>query len=215
MLQVLANQNSLVHNFLKELRSVVIQKDSMRFRRNLERIGEIMAYEISKTLEFNEEEVNTPLGKTISKVAEKVVLANVLRAGLPLHQGLLNYFDAADSAFVSAYRKYTSQNKLEVAVEYIAAPSIQDKVMILSDPMLATGTSILLAREALLKNGVPKHIHIVSVVASQYAIDHIQEALKGYSFILWVGAIDSDLDENSYIVPGLGDAGDLAFGVKL
>ena len=215
MLKVLANQNSLFHQFLKEMRDVETQKDAMRFRRNIERVGELMAYEISKTLDYREEETKTPLGTSISKVPEKVVLANVLRAGLPLHQGLLNYFDDAENAFVSAYRKQTKGNDFEVEVEYMAAPIVQGKTVILADPMLATGTSMILARQAILKHGNPKHLHLVSVIASQYAVDKLQEELQGTSYTLWLGAVDADLNNQSYIVPGLGDAGDLAFGNKL
>lgn len=215
MLKVLANQNSLFHQFLKEMRDVDIQKDAMRFRRNIERIGELMAYEISKTLYYREEEIKTPLGKAISKVPERVVLANVLRAGLPLHQGLLNYFDNAENAFISAYRKHTEGDDFQVEIEYMAAPTLQNKIVVLADPMLATGSSMLLARQAILKNGSPKHLHLVSVIASQFAVDKLQEELKGTSYTLWLGVVDPDLNNKSYIVPGLGDAGDLAFGHKL
>ena len=198
-----------------ELRSVNIQHDSMRFRRNLERIGEVFAYEISKTLTYSNVTIQSPLGSLDSVAPEKIVLANILRAALPLHQGLLNYFDSAESMFISASRLHEKTDDSDVAIEYIAGPSIDKKTVILADPMLATGQSMLLAREALFKNGLPKHLHLVSVISSQYAVDELLERLSGTNFTLWIGAIDPILDENAYIVPGLGDAGDLAYGLKI
>lgn len=216
MLKILAEEKSIFHQFLAELRDVGLQKDSMRFRRNVERIGELFAYEISKELAYSEKVVQTPLGAITQSFPEKPVLANVLRAGLPLHQGLLNYFDGADNAFISAYREHPEgEDSFDVKVEYLASPDITNKTVVLADPMLATGTSMLLAHQALLTKGEPKHIHFVSVIASQQAVNNLMENLKNSSFTLWVGAIDQELNEQSYIVPGLGDAGDLSFGDKL
>lgn len=216
MLKILAEEKSIFHQFLAELRDVGLQKDSMRFRRNVERIGELFAYKISKELAYSEKVVQTPLGAITQSFPEKPVLANVLRAGLPLHQGLLNYFDGAENAFISAYREHPEgEDSFEVKVEYLASPDITNKTVVLADPMLATGTSMLLAHQALLTKGEPKHIHFVSVIASQQAVNNLMENLKNSSFTLWVGAIDQELNEQSYIVPGLGDAGDLSFGDKL
>lgn len=211
----LSENNSILNHYLKEIRSVKIQHDSMRFRRNMERIGEIIAYEISKTLDYKNEDVKTPLGIAPTNViSEKIVLSTILRAGLPFHNGFLNYFDAAENAFVSAYRKYKDALKFDIFIEYIASASLNGKTLILTDPMLATGGSMELAYGALLTKGVPKSLHIATVIASQQAIDYIKEHLPEDTTI-WVAAIDPDLDEHSYIVPGLGDAGDLAFGEKL
>lgn len=216
MLKVLTAQASVFDVFLAELRSVEIQKDPLRFRRNIERMGELFAYEISKGLAVQKAKVQTPLGEAESIALEGVVLGTVLRAGLPLHQGLLNIFDRAENAFISAYRDHSKgEDTFEVKVEYLAAPSLEGKTVILADPMLATGASMLLAHKALLTHGNPKHIHLVSVIASQAAVDHVMEQMKDFSFTLWVGAIDEELDEQSYIVPGLGDAGDLSYGQKL
>ncbi len=216
MLKVLSDKKSIFHQFLAELRDVNAQKDSMRFRRNIERIGELFAYEISKELSYTEKVVQTPLGTIVQSFPEKPVLANVLRAGLPLHQGLLNYFDGAENAFISAYRKHVaSDDSFEVKVEYLTSPDITNKTIVLADSMLATGTSMLLAYQALLTKGIPKHIHLVSVIASQQAVNKVMEELKNVSFTLWIGAIDQELNAQSYIVPGLGDAGDLSFGKKL
>lgn len=216
MLKILAEEKSIFHQFLAELRDVGLQKDSMRFRRNVERIGELFAYKISKELAYSEKVVQTPLGAITQSFPEKPVLANVLRAGFPLHQGLLNYFDGAENAFISAYREHPEgEDSFEVKVEYLASPDITNKTVVLADPMLATGTSMLLAHQALLTKGEPKHIHFVSVIASQQAVNNLMENLKNSSFTLWVGAIDQELNEQSYIVPGLGDAGDLSFGDKL
>lgn len=205
---------SVYNNFLSELRDVQIQKDGMRFRRNLERCGEISAYEISKELLFKSKDVNTPLGVSkVQVVQEKPVLATVLRAGLPLHQGLLNVFDNADNCFISAYRKHTDESNFEVEVDYLASPSVAGKTVILCDPMLATGQSMFLAYKALLKKGTPKFVHIVSVIASQQGIDFVKENFPENTKI-WIGAIDKEMTAQSYISPGLGDAGDLAFGLK-
>lgn len=214
-IRLLGNSNTLIDRFVSELRDVNIQNDRMRFRRNLERIGEISAYEISKILPFRPLDVTTPLGiSTMPDLASEPVLATILRAGLPLHQGLLNYFDRADNAYVSAYRtEHNESGEFEIKIEYLASPSIDGRTLIISDPMLATGRSLLQAFEAVLTKGTPAHIHIVVAIASKQGLDHIAEALPKNSTI-WVAALDPELNDHSYIVPGLGDAGDLAFGVK-
>ena len=217
----LSEQPSLLNQYLKEMRSVDIQKDSLRFRRNIERIGEIMAYEISKHLSYQTEQVVTPLAVAEVKVPQdKVVLGTVLRAGLPMHQGFLNMFDHAENAFISAYRKETfgrrGDEKIEIVSEYMAAPSVEGKTLLLVDPMLATGQSLCLTYEALLeKCGKPLHTHIASVVASEQGVDYAVKHLPSKSTTLWVGAVDAELTSRAYIVPGIGDAGDLAFGEKL
>lgn len=212
----LSDTNSILNHYIKEIRSVEIQGDSMRFRRNLERIGEIMAYEISKTMHFVSEEVKTPLGSTpISVIDENIVISTILRAGLPFHQGFLSYFDRAENAFVSAYRKYKDALKFDIYIEYIASPDLTGKTLIITDPMLATGGSMELAYGALLTKGTPAHIHIATVISSQPAIDYISKHFPESKTTVWAAAIDPELDEHSYIIPGLGDAGDLAFGVKL
>lgn len=212
----LSERNSLLNNFLKEIRDKNIQKDSMRFRRNMERIAYIMAYEISKKLNYTTETIQTPLTETtINTSNDKIVVASILRAGIPFHNGILDFFDKAESAFISAYRKYDETHiNFEIFVEYIASPSLTNKTLILCDPMLATGGSMELSYKALLSKGLPTHIHIVSVIASQKAIDFVKQHLPENATI-WVAAIDPVLNEHSYIVPGLGDAGDLAFGEKL
>ena len=212
----LSEKNSLLNNFLKEIRDKNIQKDSMRFRRNMERIAYIMAYEISKKLNYTTETIQTPLTETtINTSNDKIVVASILRAGIPFHNGILDFFDKAESAFISAYRKYDETHiNFEIFVEYIASPSLTNKTLILCDPMLATGGSMELSYKALLSKGLPAHIHIVSVIASQKAIDFVKQHLPENATI-WVAAIDPVLNEHSYIVPGLGDAGDLAFGEKL
>lgn len=212
-----AEQNSLMSIYLQELRSVDIQKDSMRFRRNIERIGEMMAYEISKTLNYEPETVVTPLATTeMNLPKDRIVLGTILRAGLPLHDGFFHYFDRAENAFISAYRRYrdASQTEVEIIVEYLAAPSIEGKVLILPDPMLATGGSMEMAYKALLSHGTPKTLHLACVIASQQAVDYLQTVMPE-DCTLWVAAIDPILNEHKYIVPGLGDAGDLCFGEKL
>ena len=210
-----SEQNSILNNFLKEIRDVEIQKDPMRFRRNLERIGEIMAYEISKTLSYQAENVHTPLGVCETKVlTDQIVLSTVFRAGLPFHQGFLNYFDRAENAFVSAYRMYKDSLKFEVLIEYIAAPPIDGKTLLIVDPMLASGSSMELAYKALLQRGTPKEIHVAAIIASREGVEYVKKHFPD-DITLWVVAIDPELDEHSYIVPGLGDAGDLAFGEKI
>ena len=210
-----AQHDSLVSRYMMELRSVDIQKDPMRFRTNIERIGEIMAYEISRRLNYKDEEITTPLGHcTCRTVADRIVLATILRAGLPFHQGFLNYFDHAENAFVSAYRKYKEKgDSFDVLIEYMASPRIEGKTLILVDPMLATGSSMELAYRALLTKGTPDHIHVASVIASRRSIEYVKTTLPENTTV-WVGAIDDEVNAHSYIVPGLGDAGDLAFGEK-
>ena len=210
----LSEQNSILNRFTAELRDVNIQKDSLRFRRNIERIGEIMAHEISKSFSYKMEEVVTPLGiAQCSLPTDKVVISTILRAGLPLHQGFLRYFDYAENAFVSAYRKYKDRLNFDIHVEYIASPRIDGKTLIISDPMLATGSSMELAYEAMLTKGKPAKLYLASVIASRQAIDFLQRHLPE-DCVLWVATVDDEIDEHSYIVPGLGDAGDLAFGEK-
>jgi uracil phosphoribosyltransferase len=214
MIHDLSKNNSIVGNFLSELRDVSIQKDPLRFRRNLERISEVIGYEISKSLTFEKITVETPLGQSeVNVVSELPVLATILRAGLSMHQGLLNYFDKADSAFISAYRKHTTSEEYDIQVEYLASPDLTNKTIIISDPMLATGASMVTVYKALLKQGKPSKIHIVSAVASKDAIEYVRKHMPANTEI-WAGAIDEELTAHSYIVPGIGDAGDLAFGVK-
>ncbi len=211
----LSEQYSILHHYLKEMRAVDVQKDAMRFRKNMERIGEISAYEISKTLKYKAEKTKTPLGVAETfKLDEKVILATIMRAGIPFHQGFLNYFDKAESAFVSAYRKYKDALKFDIHIEYIAAPKLDGKTLILIDPMLATGSSMELAHGALLTKGKPKKVIISTIIASRQAVDMLSQHFDD-NVTLWVGTIDEELDEHSYIVPGLGDAGDLAYGEKL
>lgn len=208
---------SLLSRYMAELRDVRVQKDSMRFRRNLERIGEIMAYEISKRLKYREEQIETPLGSSLCMLPdEEIVIATILRAGLPFHQGFLNYFDNAENAFVSAFRKYKEKgDTFDVLVEYLASPDIEGKTLLLVDPMLATGSSMELGYRALLKNGNPAKIHVASVIASEQAVDYVTQTFPADQTTVWIGAIDPEINSHSYIVPGLGDAGDLAFGEKL
>jgi uracil phosphoribosyltransferase len=209
-----SDYSSIYNKFLSELRDVNIQKDSMRFRKNLERIGEISAYEISKKLDKKNQITTTPLGVSGTYVPlNNLVLATILRAGLPLHNGLLKYFDSAENCFISAYRKHTSKDDFEVEIQYMASPNLNDKVVLLSDPMLASGKSMVLAYKALLENGTPKKIHVVSVIGSQQGVDFISKNMPDNT-TLWIGAIDPKMTSQSYIVPGLGDAGDLAFGIK-
>lgn len=209
-----SDYSSVYNKFLSELRDVNTQKDSMRFRKNLERIGEISAYEISKKLDKKNQITTTPLGVSGTYVPlNNLVLATILRAGLPLHNGLLKYFDSAENCFISAYRKHTSKDDFEVDIQYMASPNLNDKVVLLSDPMLASGKSMVLAFKALLKNGIPKKIHVVSVIGSQQGVDFISKNMPDNS-TLWIGAIDPKMTSQSYIIPGLGDAGDLAFGIK-
>ena len=212
---ILGQRQSLFTQFLSEIRDAEIQKDSLRFRRNLERLGEIFAYEISKVLEHRERDVQTPLGVAATPVLKsQPVLATILRAGLPLHQGLLNYFDQAENTFISAYRKHHGDaDTFEVEIEYLSSPSIEGKTVILCDPMLATGSSMVLAYQAMLERGVPAHVHVVVIIASTEGLEFAKNKLPD-NVTYWVGAVDSELTPRKYIVPGLGDAGDLAYGAK-
>ncbi|RYU95510.1 uracil phosphoribosyltransferase [Emticicia agri] len=212
---VLTETYSIANHFLAELRNQETQKDAMRFRKNMERLGEIFAYEISKTLTYQNRDVVTQLGAKITQqVSQQVVLVTILRAGLPLHQGLLNYYDKAENAFIGAYRgKHDDKESFEIEMDYITSPDIQDKVLIISDPMLATGKSIEKAYHAMLRYGIPAKTHIVSAIASRRGVRFIKARLPQCR--LWIGDIDEDLNNKSYIVPGLGDAGDLSYGGKV
>lgn len=212
----LLEKNSVANNFISQLRDVNIQSDRMRFRRNIERLGEIMGYELSKNFTYSDNEVQTPLGKTnVPLPTEELVICSILRAGLPLHTGLLNYFDAAENSFISAYRHHPNNDEeFEILVEYFASPSLEDKTLILADPMLATGRSFVNVLKALEKMGQPKVIHLVSVIGATEGIEYLKEIFPENSH-LWIATIDEKLDERGYIVPGLGDAGDLCFGSKL
>ena len=212
----LGKHNSILTKFISEIRDTTTQQDSLRFRRNIERIGEILGYELSKTLSFSSKEITTPLGvKKMNLYNNDVVLCSILRAGLPLHQGLLNYFDDAENAFISAYRHHPNNDAdFEIVVEYFASPSIENKTLLLADPMLATGQSLVAVYEAIKKHGIPKEIHIVAVMGATKGIEFIKNHFPKNTH-LWIAAVDDILNDKGYIVPGLGDAGDLAFGVKL
>jgi len=211
----LSKHHSLLNHWVAELRDVHVQNDRMRFRRNIERIGEVAAYELSKTLRFKTVDVTTPLGiASTSLLEEQPVLGTILRAGLPLHQGMLNYFDKADNAFISAYRKHHPDGSFEISLEYLSCPDLNNRVLILCDPMLATGASIVETIQAIQKTYTPTQIHIVVTIASQKGIEHVEKEL-GADIPIWCAAIDPILNDKSYIVPGLGDAGDLAFGTKM
>ncbi|MFN4235604.1 MAG: uracil phosphoribosyltransferase [Bacteroidia bacterium] len=215
MVHILGNTNSVFNNFIAEIRDIHIQKDSMRFRKNMERMGEIFAYEISKHLSYITKEVTTPLGVSKENIInEQIVVGTILRAGLPLHQGVLNFFDNAQNAFIAAYRKHHKDGSFDIQVEYISSPDLNDKILILTDPMLATGASITLTYKQILQRGKPKHTHIVSVLASVEGLDYAKKHLPS-NVTIWLGAVDDELTAQSYIVPGLGDAGDLAYGTKL
>ncbi|MGB0888552.1 MAG: uracil phosphoribosyltransferase [Vicingaceae bacterium] len=211
----LGKDNSVFNQFISEIRNIDVQNDRMRFRRNCERMGEIMAYEISKTFNYQTQSITTPLGiSDIPLMIEQPVLATILRAGLPLHQGLLNYFDNADNAIVSAYRKHKKDGSFVIEAKYMASPSLDNRIVILSDPMLASGASMVEIYKLLLDKGTPKKLHIVALIASKEGIGFVERNLPEDT-TLWVGAIDEELTAESYIVPGLGDAGDLAYGSKL
>lgn len=212
----ISDQNSILNHFLAQIRDVSIQKDSLRFRKNIERIGEIMAYELSKTLDYKNIDVQTPLGiKHTTTIAEPVVLCSILRAGLALHQGFMNFFDAAENGFVSAYRNhYNNDDQFDILVEYQAAPSFEGKNLILIDPMLATGQSIVAVLQKLHLEHKPKEIHVAVVIAAPEGIDYLEKNLPSTCH-LWVAALDEKLNDKNYIIPGLGDAGDLAYGSKL
>ncbi|NND62966.1 MAG: uracil phosphoribosyltransferase [Flavobacteriaceae bacterium] len=210
------SENTLLNRFIAEIRDQNIQKDSMRFRKNIERIGEVLSYELSKTLEYRDQKISTPYGdKVISLPQNELVLCSVLRAGLPLHQGLLNFFDSAENAFISAYRFHpNNDDDFEVVVKYLAAPSLDNKTLILTDPMLATGKTLENVHKALKQHGQPKQIHIISVIGSKDGVDYVDSIFPSNTH-LWIAAVDDILSPKGYIIPGLGDAGDLAFGLKL
>ncbi len=210
----LSEKNNIAQRFIGELRDVNVQNNRMRFRRNLERIGEVLAYELSKTLEYKAKAVETPLGEAIiHEPAQKIVLGAILRAGLPLHQGFLNYFDDADNAFIAAYRKHKRDGSFEINLEYISCPDLTDTTLIMIDPMLATGASMSITLQQLEKYGKPASIHVVSAIGSRAGLEHIQRIYPNAK--VWLGALDEELTAKSYIVPGLGDAGDLSYGDKM
>jgi uracil phosphoribosyltransferase len=216
MIKNLTETDSVIHPVIAELRDITVQNDRMRFRKNLERFGMLAAVEISKKLEYENREITTPLGVASCRfLKSQPVVASILRAGLPIHNGVLEIFDRADNAFISAYRKHTrNDDSFEVLIEYFSSPSLEDKTVILCDPMLATGASMVLAYKAMLTKGKPAHTHIVAAIASRQGIDYLRSHLPA-GITLWVGAVDDELTAQAYIVPGLGDAGDLAFGEKL
>ena len=214
--KVLGNNHSVFNQYLAEIRDISIQKDPLRFRENLYRLGELFAYEISKKLEYSVTDVTTPLGiAKVPKLMKQPVLATILRAGLPMHNGLLKILDRAENCFISAYRKYTDEGAFEIEFEYMASPSLDGKVVILSDPMLASGKSMEIGYKALFSKGTPIHVHLVSIIASRQGVDYIQKTIKAENVTLWLGAVDEGMTPKSYIVPGLGDAGDLAYGEKI
>ena len=212
----LERTDSVFNQYMAELRDAVIQQDRMRFRRNLERIGEVMAYEISKSFEYDDEEVTTPLGiKQIRTMHEQPVIATILRAGLPFHNGMLSMFDQADSAFIAAYRKYDkNEEDSEIRVEYFSSPDIEDRILILCDPLLATGESIVKTLNGLMEDMMPKEVHIAVAVASQDGLDYVERTMSRLPVTIWVGSIDEELTARAYVVPGIGDVGDLAYGEK-
>lgn len=211
----LQEQHTIINSFIAQLRDKKIQKDGMRFRKNVERIGEMLGYELSKSLAYKTKSIATPLGKSsVALPEDHIVICSILRAGLPLHTGLLNVFDGAENSFISAYRHYTSETAFEIKVEYLATPSLEGKTLIIADPMLATGRTFMNVLEALKPMGTPKCIHLVSVIGSKPGIDFLQKSVPK-DIRLWIAAVDETLDEYGYIVPGLGDAGDLCFGNKL
>ena len=217
MVHILGQENTILNKFIAQIRDSRIQLDSMRFRRNVERVGEIMSYEISKTLNYQTQTVETPLGEAeMSLISDKVVIATVLRAGLPLQQGFLNYFDDAECAFVSAYRKNKKDGTFKINVEYVSCGDLEGKILILVDPMLATGQSLRMTYETLVAHGgEPLHTHIASVIASEQGVEYAQQHLPAGKTTLWLGAVDVELTSKAYIVPGIGDAGDLCYGKKL
>jgi len=216
MIHNIGNQSSLFTQFISELRDEIIQKDSMRFRRNMERVGEIFAYEISKSLQYVVQEVTTSLGIAQVPVLKKQpVIASILRAGLPLHMGLLNYFDKAESSFISAYRKHNKTGGFEIQIEYLSCPELDEKILIICDPMLATGASMVKAYKELMNYGKPSHTYFVSALASIEGLDYLSKHISKDDITIYVGAVDDELTAQAYIVPGLGDAGDLAFGNKI
>ncbi len=217
MVKILNQENTILNKFLSQMRDKGVQRDSMRFRRNMERVGEIMAYEISKSLNYKTRMVETPLGvAAVEEISDKVVVATILRAGLPFHQGFLNYFDDAENGFVSAFRKSRPDGSFIVDVEYVSTSSLTGKTLILVDPMLATGTSLMLVYDALIRRaGEPDHTHFAAVFASEQGVDYVKRHCNTKKCTLWCAAVDQELTSKSYIVPGIGDAGDLAYGIKL
>jgi len=215
-MNIIGDKNSIFNQFIAEIRDKNIQKDRLRFRKNMERAGEIFAYEISKKLDYKSQNIVTQLGEIeVPLITEQPILATILRAGLPLHQGLLNFFDKADNSFISAYRKHEKKGEsFSIKMEYISSPKVDDRIIILSDPMLATGASMVTVIKAINQIGNPRHIHIVALIASREGIAYVRKSLKNDKITFWIGAIDDELTATSYIVPGLGDAGDLAFGSK-
>ena len=208
-------ENTVFNQYIAEIRDEKIQKDPIRFRRNLERLGEIFAYEISKTFSYHAVDVTTPLGvKTMQLMDEQPILATILRAGLPLHQGMLNVFDHADNALISAFRKHYRDGSFDIQVDYMSAPDMEARILIICDPMLASGQSMVCAYNEIMKQGHPKYIHIVSVIASTQGVEYLRQNLPDIDCTIWLGAVDDELTVQSYIVPGLGDAGDLAYGCK-
>ena len=215
-IKILGNNHSILDQYLSEIRDEVIQKDPLRFRENMYRIGEIFAYEISKVLEFEVKDVTTPLGiAKVPTLKSQPVLATILRAGLSVHNGLLKIFDRGENCFISAYRKYTEEGDFEIEFEYMASPSLDNKVVILSDPMLASGKSMEIGYHALFSKGIPSHIHLVSIISSRKGVNYMIDKIRADNVTLWLGAIDDGMSPHSYIVPGLGDAGDLAYGEKI
>jgi len=216
-LHILSQQNTVLNKFIAQIRDREVQTDSMRFRRNMERIGEITAYELSKELNYTPRTVETPLGEAVvQQIDDRIVIATILRAWLPFHQGFLNYFDDAQNAFVSAYRKSTKDGKFTVKVEYISCGDLEGKTLLLVDPMLATGSSLVLAYNALCeRGGTPAHTHVASVIASEQGVDYVMKNMPRQTTTVWVAAVDEELTSRSYIVPGIGDAGDLAYGEKI
>ncbi len=213
----LSESNSVLHQFIGEIRDVQIQRDPLRFRMNIERIGELMAVEVSKHLNYADQEITTPLGTAVvPQITDQIVIGTILRAGLPLHQGFLNIFDRAENAFLSAYRRVNAKGELEIVAEYMAAPSIVGKTLILVDPMLATGMSMEVGYLTLLRHGQPAHTHLCSVIATPKSIEYMRRELNDSPDVtLWCAAIDPILNDKKYIVPGLGDAGDLCYGTKI
>ena len=208
-------ENTIFNQYIAEIRDEKVQKDPIRFRRNLERLGEIFAYEISKTFSYHPVEVTTPLGvKTMHLMDEQPILATILRAGLPLHQGMHNIFDHADNAFISAFRKHYMDGTFDIQIDYMSAPDMDDRILVICDPMLASGQSMVCAYNEIMKQGHPKYIHIVSVIASTQGVEYLRRNLPDIDCTIWLGAVDDELTVQSYIVPGLGDAGDLAYGCK-
>lgn len=213
---IINHNNSVVNNYLADLRDVTVQSDPLRFRRNLQRIGAMMAYEVSRTLDYSPRTITTPLDKIeVSLPSDGIVVGSILRAGMPMHEGVLDVFDRAENCFVSAYRKYTSNEDFEIDLQYVATPNLDGKILLLCDPMLATGSSLALTYQKLKKYGTPKYTHIMSIIGAQPGVDHVCRSLEGEKVTLWIAAVDPALNAHKYIVPGLGDAGDLAYGEKL